>query len=101
MSRHNEKKKNIVPPADIILNMLNEKPGADLDLLDFYKGYIRRASIEPSYSEEGFDKGKHINEDLRQEIEIAFLKGLVSLRHNICKKGSTVLFIVPSKSWFD
>ena len=46
MSRHNEKKKNIVPPADIILNMLNEKPGADLDLLDFYKGYIRRASIE-------------------------------------------------------
>ena len=47
MSRHNEKKKNIVPPADIILNMLNEKPGADLDLLDFYKGYIRRASIEP------------------------------------------------------
>ena len=37
--------------------MLNEKPGADLDLLDFYKGYIRRASIEPSYSEEGFDKG--------------------------------------------
>ena len=83
MSRHNEKKKNIVPPADIILNMLNEKPGADLDLLDFYKGYIRRASIEPSYSEEGFDKGKHINEDLRQEIEIAFLKGLVSLRHNI------------------
>ena len=48
-----------------------------------------------------FDKGKHINEDLRQEIEIAFLKGLVSLRHNICKKGSTVLIIVPSKSWFD
>ena len=68
-----EKKKNIVPPADIILNMLNEKPGADLDLLDFYKGYIRRASIEPSYSEEGFDKWKHINEDLRQEIEIAEL----------------------------
>jgi len=29
------------------------------------KGYIRRASIEPSYSEEEFDKGKHINEDLR------------------------------------
>ena len=57
MSRHNEKKKNIVPPADIILNMLNEKPGADLDLLDFYKGYIRRASIEPSIQKKGLIKG--------------------------------------------
>lgn len=77
--------------------MLNEKPGADLDLLDFYKGYIRRASIEPSYSEEGFDKGKHINEDLRQEIEIAFLKGLVSLRHNICKKAVPSLLLCRQK----
>ena len=101
MSRYNEKKKNMVPPADIILNMLNEEPGADLALLDFYGGYIQRASIEPSYTEERFDNGKRINEDLRHEIEIAFLKGLVSLRHNICKSGSAVFVIVPSKSWFD
>lgn len=81
--------------------MLNEKPGADLELLDFYGGYIRRAAIEPSYTEEGFDNGKRINEDLKQEIEIAFLKGLVSLRHNICKNSSTVFVIVPSKNFSD
>ena len=97
MGRNIEKKKIIVPPADIILNMLNEKPGADLALLDFYGGYIQRASIEPSYTEEEFDNGKRINEDLRLEIEIAFLKGLVSLRHNICKNGCMVFVIVPSK----
>lgn len=101
MGKNIEKKRIIVPPSDIILDMLNEKPGADLDLLGFYEGYIRRASIEPSYTEEGFDNGKRINEDLRQEIEIAFLKGLVSLRHNICKNGSTVFVIVPSKKLLD
>ena len=79
--------------------MLNEKPGADLDLLGFYEGYIRRASIEPSYTEEGFDNGKRINEDLRQEIEIAFLKGLVSLRHNILQKWKYGFVIVPSKNY--
>ena len=76
----------LVPPADIILDLLNNKPKNDIKLLDYYDGYIHSAATEPVYTPDGNRQGLFINEDLIQEIRIEFLRCLPVLRRNLKEK---------------
>lgn len=82
--KYKEKHKKIVlPPADVILELLNDEPQKDNHLLDFYNGYIHAAATESLYTIDGLRTGYHINEDLVQEIRIEFLKSLSTLRRKL------------------
>lgn len=83
MKPKGEQKKTKIPPADIILALLNNEPQKDIDLLDFYDGYIHAAATEPVYTVDGNRTGYFINEDLVQEIRIEFLKSLPPLRKRL------------------
>lgn len=95
-----EKSKNtIVPPADIILALLNKDPQNDLDLLEFYDGYIHAAATEPVYTSDGNRAGYFINEDLVQDIKIEFIKSLSPLRKKLiqrilCKESNQISVVV-------
>ncbi|MCI9449410.1 MAG: helix-turn-helix domain-containing protein [Clostridiales bacterium] len=80
MKYKERRKKIILPPADIILELLNDEPQNDIHLLEFYNGYIHAAATESLYTVDGLKAGYHINEDLVQEIRIEFLKSLSALR---------------------
>ena len=75
--------KHSVFPADIILDLLNDNPQTDVDLLDYYNNYIQSVSTEPVYSSNGNKKGYFINEDLAQEIQIELLRCLPVLRKKL------------------
>ena len=79
------KKKKIIPPADIILDVINEDTYAE-EILKFYDKYIISVAKETLYDAEGNYKGVCINEDLAQEIRIAVLNSLPSLRKAFQKK---------------
>ncbi len=77
-----------VPPADIILDLLNDVPGTETRIILFYEGYIQAAATEPLYTEDGIYKGIYRNEDLMQEIKMALLKAIPPLKRNILKRLS-------------
>lgn len=83
MKPKDEQEKILIPPADIILALLNNEPRNDLDFLEFYDGYIHAAATEPVYTADGNRTGYFINEDLVQEIRIEFLKSLPLLRRRL------------------
>lgn len=83
MQFKSEQKKILVPPADIILALLNNEPQNDFDFLEFYDGYIHAAATELVYTPDGNKAGYFINDDLVQEIRIEFLKSLSSLRKKL------------------
>ena len=74
------KKKTKVPPADIILDVINGKTCADEKILKFYEKYILAAANEPHYNASGEYLGQYVNEDLAQDIRLAIFKCLPSLR---------------------
>lgn len=78
-----------VPPADIILNLLNDEPQKDIDFLDYYDGYIHSAATEPVYTSDGNRHGYFINEDMVQEIRIEFVRSLPVLRRKLIEKFFT------------
>ena len=80
------KKKKIIPPADIILDVINGDTYAEEKILKFYDNYIISVAKETLYDAEGNYKGVCINEDLAQEIRIAVLNSLPSLRKAFQKK---------------
>ena len=78
--------KNIfIPPADIILELLNDNPQKDINFLDFYDGYIHKTAEELIYTTDGSKTGYFINEDLVQEIRIEFVKSLKTLRKKLIR----------------
>lgn len=86
-----------IPPADIILDLLNDEPQKDIELLDYYDGYIHSSATEPVYSMDGTRQGVFINEDLVQEIRIEFLRSLPVLYRKLIEilladQAATVLF---------
>ena len=99
------REKMIIPPADIILALLNDEPQKDIDLLNFYDGYIRATATESVYTADGNRTGYFINEDLVQEIRIEFLKSLSPLRKRLienilCKDSDKipVIIMIPKES---
>lgn len=85
---------NNVPPADVILGLLNDEPRARDELILFYEGYIQVAATEPVYTEEGIYNGMYLNEDLMQEIHLALLKAIPPLKRNIFKRISSENHII-------
>ena len=99
MNRSKKHKNIIVPPADIILAYLNDDPGSDEAMLNFYKGYIYTTAIETCYSENDGCDSEYLNEDLMQEITAAFLKSLPVLRNKIideCLHEKTLVVVVTT-----
>ena len=87
-----------VPPADIILNLLNDEPQKDIELLDYYDGYIHAAATETVYTTDGNRKGVFINEDLMQEIRVEFLRSLPVLRQKLISsllQNKAVVIVLP------
>lgn len=88
MKHKNYIKNVILPSVDIILALLNNDSRKDIDLLDFYDGYIHAVATEPVYTFDGIKTGYFVNEDLVQEIRIELLKSLPTLRKKLMKEFS-------------
>lgn len=94
------KKKKAVPPADIILDLINEEPGTDNLILDFYDNYIIAASKEAKYGKNGEYIGSILNCDLAQEIRLAVYRCLPSLRKAFNKRffrKKPLIILISSK----
>ena len=88
-----------VPPADLVLNLIRSVPETEDKILSFYESYIRRAAVEPVYTDDDCCCGTRLNEDLRQEMRITLVRSLIPLRRKlICYlNGECILvLIVPS-----
>lgn len=72
-----------VPPADLILDLLNDAPQKDIEFLDFYDGYIHSAATKPVYSADGCLKGYFVDTDLVQDIRLELLRSLPVLRRRL------------------
>lgn len=87
------RKKNIIPPADIILDVIYDAPCAAEKVLKFYDNYIKSAAKEPAAGENGFV----INEDLAQEIRLAVFNALPyfrkACRHKYFKNTVSVVVV--------
>ena len=70
------RKKKIIPPADIILDVIYDAPCAEEKVLKFYDNYINSAAKEAVSGKEEFV----INEDLVQDIRLAVLNALPYFR---------------------
>ncbi|MBR3933902.1 MAG: helix-turn-helix domain-containing protein [Clostridia bacterium] len=96
------KKKNvIVPPADIILDVINDEPHAADVVLTFYDDYILAAAKEPKYGKDGEYIDHIVNSDLAQEIRLAVFNCLPSLRkafHKRFFKKSPVVVVIARES---
>lgn len=91
--------KHSVLPADIILDLLNDNPKTNVDLLDYYNNYIRSVSTESVYTSSGNKKGYFINEDLAQEIQIELLRCLPVLRKKliaIMENDMPLVFVISN-----
>ena len=82
----NKRKRKNVPSDEIILNILNQKPRAEDDVIEFYENYIREMATDPVYSEEGNRTGYYYDEDLAQELRIALTQCLPALRSVLIKR---------------
>ena len=83
----------MVPPADIILDLINDKPGVDTKIIEFYDAYILKMAKETKYNSEGEFDRYEINEDLAQELRIALFRSLPKLRKAFFKQYGS------KKSW--
>ena len=83
MKRQSTYQHSRVLPADIILNLINDNPENDLDILHYYNGYIHAAAEETAYTADGIKKGTFVNEDLLQEIRFEVLHCLPVLRKKL------------------
>lgn len=81
-----KRRKRIVPPADIILDLLNDEPGVDTKIIAFYDAYIMEMAKEPKYTTEGEFARYEINDDLAQELRIALFRSLPKLRRAFYKR---------------
>ena len=75
-----KKRRKIIPPADIILDLINDEPHTDVRVLDFYEAYILSVAKEPKYAASGEFICFEVNEDLAQELRIALFRSLPKLR---------------------
>ena len=41
-----------VPPADLVLDLIRSVPETEDKILSFYESYIRRAAVEPVYTDD-------------------------------------------------
>ena len=88
-----------VPPADLVLDLIRSVPETEDKILSFYESYIRRAAVEPVYTDDDCCCGTRLNEDLRQEMRITLVRSLIPLRRKlICYLNGECLLvlIVPS-----
>lgn len=104
MTKENRNNRNIpVPPADIILGLLNDDPSTDKVFLDFYDSYIHAAATEPRFTSEGDFDSYILNDDLLQEIKITLVRSLPVLRRKILDylNGEPVFVIVVADKLLD
>lgn len=88
-----------LPPKELILDLLNRKPGVEEKVLNFYSGYICSAAKEPQYTD-GILSGIYLNEDLKQEMEIELVNSFSILRDTLRKKGikpKSIMVIIESE----
>lgn len=81
-----KKRRKIIPPADIILDLLNDEPGVDSKIIEFYDAYIREIAKEPKYTPDGEFARYEVNDDLAQELRIALFRSLPKLRKAFSKR---------------
>ena len=87
-----KKRRNIIPPADIILDLINDEPHTDVRVLDFYEGYILTLAKESKYTAGGEFICFEVNEDLAQELRVALFRSLPKLRQAFFRKfGNAVM----------
>lgn len=79
MIRKNKCKNYKIPPADVILDILNENPNTENRILDFYENYIT-AVAKQSHEPKADFISKEDTEDLAQEIRIAVARCIPALR---------------------
>ena len=92
------RKKPIVPPADIILDLINDEPYVEMKLLNYYEAYILSAAKEPKYTANGEFVGLEINEDLAQELRVSVYRSLPKLRQAFFRKfGNQSIIVMVSK----
>lgn len=87
----------LLPPADIILKLLSDDASpTDDDILRHYENYIRRTAVEPLYNRDGAFCGSFVNEDLMQELSLALVRSIPSLRRKVCNhlNGRCILLLV-------
>ena len=90
--KNRQKGKPLVPPADMILDLLSEKPGVEEAFLNFYDSYIRSIATVSQCYENKYTY--FIDEDLDQELRIALVRSLPILRRNILDRISRQRAIV-------
>lgn len=79
--------KNKVPPADIILGLLNNKKEKEDELLIFYDSYIKAASFICLTSVQ--QNISDYDEDLAQEMRLNLIKSVPVLRKRIIRLKSS------------
>lgn len=87
-----------VPPADLVLDLIRSVPETDSKFLTFYDLYIGKAAVEPVYADDGCCCGTRLNEDLRQEMRITFVRSLIPLRRKLIRylnDECVLVLIVP------
>ena len=92
------RKNHIVPPADIILDVLNEEPEAEEKVLKHYEKYILKIATERGKNRCG-KTAYIINEDLQQEIRMAVIKAMPTMRRAFRKKymkNISVVFVIKN-----
>ena len=97
---HKTKKEIPIPPADVILDLLNNEPNFDEEFLDFYDNYVKKISTESCFSSDGTFCGYFLNEDLVQEIKIAIIKCLPGLRNKVLDilNNKSIIVIIPPET---
>ena len=85
-----------VPPADLVLDLIRSVPETEDKILSFYESYIRRAAVEPVYTDDDCCCGTRLNEDLRQEMRIDLVRSLTPLRRKLIRylNGECVLVLI-------
>lgn len=91
------RKKKIIPPADIILDVIYDAPCAEEKVLKFYDNYINSAAKEAVSGKEEFV----INEDLVQDIRLAVLNALPYFRkafgHKYLRNKVSVVLVLNNE----
>ena len=81
-----KKRKKIIPPADLILDIINDEPGVETKIIGFYDAYIKEIAKEPKYNREEDFVRYEINDDLAQELRVALFCSLPKLRRAFLKQ---------------
>lgn len=76
-------KKLNVPPADIILNILNGADEAAEQILDYYEGYIIVSATFPIYDEAGAYLGLYADHDLMQDMRLNLYNSIPALKRRL------------------